>query len=306
MKILLTGDWHITAKRPENRIDDYYQAIKRKITFIFETAKENDIITILQAGDMTDSPIMSWATFIDLYELFGQYPEIDIYTIFGQHDLKFRNTGSTALNSLATVCKNIHLLSNGILPLNLVGKDTFAYGSSYGENVPEITTDGFFNILITHRMMIQDKLWEGQEEYTQAGSFLRANAFNVILSGDNHQGFIVDSKLQKKHLFNPGSLMRSKVDQLEHEPFIIIFDTDTSTYEKIMVPIEPADKVFNIEKVVKEKAKDQNLEAYVSGMLESKEIGLKLEDNLNTFMDKNQTEQSVREILEWSKTGEVR
>ena len=40
MKFLITGDWHITNKTPENRIDNYWETMKRKVTFILETARD--------------------------------------------------------------------------------------------------------------------------------------------------------------------------------------------------------------------------------------------------------------------------
>ncbi len=43
MKLLFTGDWHLTSKRPENRIDDYWETCKRKIIFILQYAKDNNI-----------------------------------------------------------------------------------------------------------------------------------------------------------------------------------------------------------------------------------------------------------------------
>lgn len=299
--MIISGDWHIAEKRPENRVDDYLETCFRKLTFIFETARQNNIYTILQPGDFTDSPFMSWALFVRLINFLEQYSEINVISCFGQHDLRFRSKTNCALVALSAACKNINVLDinnpvDKFIPVSV-------YGSSYNEQIPEITTQGF-NILITHRMMIQDKLWEGQAEYTQAGSFLRSNKFQLIVSGDNHQSFVVDTKLLKKQLFNCGSLLRSKTDQLEHRPFIVIYDTDSQEYEQVFIPIEPAEKIFNLEKVVKEKEKNENLASFVTGLSESKEIGLKFEDNLNGYLNENNVGTEVREIIEWAKTGE--
>jgi hypothetical protein len=56
-------------------------------------------------------------------------------------------------------------------------------------------------------MILKEKIWAGQTEYTDAANFLRANPFQLVVSGDNHQSFIVDSKVMKKWLFNNGALM---------------------------------------------------------------------------------------------------
>lgn len=288
MKLLISGDWHLTDKTPINRIDNYWGTCKRKITFILETAKREKVDYILQPGDFTDSPSMSWSSFIELIDLFNKYRDIKILTVYGQHDLRYRIKGNTALDAIATSCKNIEIESVTVCSV------------SYNNAIPDKAKESS-DILLIHGMILQEKIWSGQEEYSDAVSFLRSNKFHLVVSGDNHQPFIVDSKVMKKHLFNCGALMRNKIDQIDHKPFIILFNTDTKEYEKIMIPIEPAEKVFNIEKAVREKEKNENLDAFISGLSEHKEVGLKFEDNLNSYLDENNIEQPIRNIIEEAK-----
>jgi hypothetical protein len=91
------------------------------------------------------------------------------------------------------------------------------------------------------------------------------------------------------------------VDQIDHKPYIIIFDTETKEYKQIFIPIEPPEKVFNLEKVTKEKEKNEHLESFVVGLSEYKEVGLKFEDNLNHYMDEINVEQGIRNIIEEAK-----
>ncbi len=297
MKLLLTGDWHLTSKRPENRIDDYWNNCKSKIMFILQYAKENNIEFILQPGDFTDSPFMSWFDFSEIVNIIN-YNNINIFTCYGQHDLRYRTKGNTALDALFTSCNSIMLLDDRN---QLIEEGIHIYSASYGMDIPEIKNKDKFNILIIHKMILQDKLWEGQTEYSDASNFLRTNNFDVVVSGDNHQGFIHHSKTLDRTLFNCGALMRNSVALVDHQPFIVIYDTDTRKYEKIMIPIEPPEKVFNLEKVTKEKEKNENLEAFVSGLSEHKEVGLKFEDNLNFYLNEIKAEQKIRDIIEEAK-----
>mgnify|MGYP003394041197 CR=1 FL=1 len=291
MKLLLTGDWHITDKKPENRVDNYWEIAKRKIIFILQTAREEKINVILQPGDFTDSPSMQWNVFIELKQLFYEFEEIKIFSIYGQHDLRYRNKGNTVLDALEASCSNIRL-SWG---------EPFIYSSSYNEEIPKIRDSKEFNILLIHRMILQEKIWSGQTEYSDAANFLRTNPFQLVVSGDNHQGFICDQKITGKQLFNCGALLRSKIDQVDHKPFIVIYDTETREYKQIFVPIEPPEKVFNLEKVMKEKEKNENLEAFVVGLSGHKEIGMKFEDNLNVYMNEIGVEPDIRQIIEEAK-----
>ena len=55
MKLLITGDWHLTDKTPRNRIDDYPKTQHRKISWMIGEAIRHRCEYILQPGDMFDS-----------------------------------------------------------------------------------------------------------------------------------------------------------------------------------------------------------------------------------------------------------
>ena len=55
MKLLLTGDWHITNTPPEKRIDNYTQAQSWKFLHILGLAEEKNCTFIIQPGDFFDS-----------------------------------------------------------------------------------------------------------------------------------------------------------------------------------------------------------------------------------------------------------
>jgi hypothetical protein len=126
---------------------------------------------------------------------------------------------------------------------------------------------------------------------------LRRNKYDLIVSGDNHQFFISESGAGKRYLFNAGSLMHSSIAQIEHQPKIIIFDTDTREYEMINVPIQPAEKVFRLDDVIKEKEKDEKLQAFVAGLSEQKEMSLSFEDNLNIYAKENKIDSDIMSII---------
>lgn len=288
-KLLLCGDWHISDKRPESRIDNYWETVKRKIDFILATAQIWKVDALLQPGDFTDSPAMQWSSFIEITDLFNKYKSIPIFTIWGQHDLRYRTRGNTALDGIISKCPHIKLVSQHYGEI---------YGSSYNEEIPKTLDSNAFNILLTHRMILKEKIWERQEDYTDAANFLRSNLFQLIVSGDNHQSFWVSSNVMKKSLFNNGALLRNKTDMIDHKPYVILFDTETKNWKQIFVPIEPAEKVFNLVKIEKEKEKDKNLEAFVLGLSVNKETGLTFEDNLNVYMNELNIERNIRSIIE--------
>jgi len=297
MKLIATADWHYTGERPSSRIDDYVSALRRKITVITHTAMMEDCV-ILQSGDLTDTPFLSYLHFRILS---GLLHESEIYTIYGQHDLRYRTRGNTPLDALNTVIPSLHLLENPE-PVSLQ-EGVWLYGCSYGEKVPEITTKGF-NILLIHRMILgkEKEFWEVEKGYDDGEDFLRKYKFDLIVSGDNHKAhnFSVKSIKSSRHLFNCGSLMRSRTSQLDHEPRFYLIDTDTREYEVIKIPIEPSENVFDLETKVKFNVKNEHLETFISKLSEGKNFGFKVEDDLNQYELDNEISSDLIKIRkEW-------
>ena len=287
MKFLNTGDWHITDKRPENRIDNYWKTILRKINFIMTTAKNRKVDYILQPGDLTDTPALSYEAFSEIIDLITT----TTITTWGQHDLRFRHQRNTALRALSK-STNIEILSNGC---GIYNAGVNIIGCAYNEEIPNLKEGDDFNILLIHKMIVEEKIWNAQQEFEWANSFLRRNKFDLIVSGDNHQYFTATTG--KRFLFNCGSLLRSSIAQIDHQPKIIIFDTDTRKYEIIDVPIEPAEKVFKLSNVIKEKERDEKIEAFVNGLSEQKEMSLSFEDNLNIYVKENKIDSKIVDII---------
>ena len=301
MKIVCCGDAHVTKDRPVNRTDNYWETVKRKLIFIAETAKEAGAHVVVLPGDLTDTPALSYEEFAELWLLFKTYyKDLKIVTVRGQHDLRYRRPINTALEALSTTMASATddfiLLEQETAWTPYGYKDIVFQGSNYGQSIPA-PVKGKFNILVIHRMIIEEKLWSAQEEYEASNIFLRQNNFDLIISGDNHQGFIAVAGGTHNVLVNCGAMMRSKIDQVNHKPFIVLFDTDTKLYEQIFIPIEPPETVFKMKKVSEQKERDENLEAFVTGLSQQKDMGLLFEDNLQTYAEENAIDQDIMEEI---------
>lgn len=290
MKIIGCPDLHIREKRPENRTDkDYFQAQFEKIEWILKFAASNDAV-IFFPGDVFDSPTQSNFVLQKYINLFYAYSQISIGAVAGQHDMRYHSTdpGNTAL----AVLDAAHVLYSFKGPQCF--EDVTVYGCNFGEAIPEITSGGF-NILVIHKMIVDDKLWEGQEEFEYAPNILRKNNFDLIISGDNHKAFHVQAG--KKFLFNCGSLMRSTTAQLEHIPQIVLFDTDTKGYEIVPIPVKPISEVFDLSKIEEKKEKEAKFEAFVKGLSESKDISLNFQDRLISYVKENEISNDIYNLI---------
>jgi DNA repair exonuclease SbcCD nuclease subunit len=285
MKFLITGDWHYTDKTPSCRIDDYPEVLKNKIQSIINIAKKEKVAAILQPGDLTDTPFLSYSAYRELYNLLFDIP---IFTVYGQHDLRYRNKGNTPLDALQdslewfNVSKKIDIGA------------TTVQGVSYGETIPEPTPD-VFNILLIHKMIVAVQEAEWQEDYDLGIDFLTNSKYDLIISGDNHKSFMVGTK--KRFLFNCGSLMRSTIDQIDHKPCFYIFETNDRTYKQYFIPVTTWQKTFDLKKKVKEEERNEHMESFVSGLSEHKDMGLNFTDNLFMYLKKNKIEPIIKDII---------
>ncbi len=287
MKLLITGDWHLTEKRPENRIDDYQAAMFNKLEFITRTAILHRCDYILQPGDLFDGPSPSYQFFGRVLNFLEHNNETPILTVYGQHDLEYRNLNNTAFKALTMSRPVIHTSK-------INTKGIVFHGAPFDGEIPT-PEPGYFNVLIIHKMIVDDKLWAQQEQFEHSSHFIRQHKFDLIVSGDNHRSFI--NEVGNRRLFNCGSLMRSGIDQVDHKPFLVVFDTESRLWEKLEIPIESPSSVFKIEEVLEKKELDEKLKSFVDGLSEQNEVFLDFGRNLFSYCSENSVDEEVSNFI---------
>ena len=304
MRILLTSDWHIRLKNPRYRIDDFYQTLMGKLTWLFELAKKENCKAILQGGDFFDSPDQTNYVIIDLINLFDSY-EIPIHTVAGQHDLKHRQFSNTTLAIFKTFgCVNIldgELKTNTCIPcIDSSGSyNVNIYGSSWEEEVPIPEDKDALNILVIHKMIVKDSpLWAEQSGYTEADTFLNKHKhFSLVVSGDNHQSFICTNN-RGQILINSGSLMRTTIAQREHSPCVYIYDSESRKVKRFQIPIKPIEEVMDLETADEQKERNAALEEFMSGLSIEYRSDLSFEENLQNVIVVNKTDDVISNIIQ--------
>ena len=304
MKLLCTGDWHLRIKPPENRLGDFFGDEVRKVEWIEETALKHGCEVILQPGDLGDNS--TWADYLKSYviDLLKHYG-IPILCVAGQHDQRYHSIGSLDRTSLGVLeaAGVVDVLSDKPCSHLFDGKVSVAfYGASFGEEIPAIAQGYVVNILVIHKMILKsgaDRLWSSQHDYADAKVFMRNHPeFDLIVSGDNHQGFIVEH--EGRVLVNCGALMRTVAskEMFEHKPFVVVYDTVTGDFERIDIPVKPAEEVLDRGKVEERHDRDERLEAFVQGLSEEYSVDLDFRKNLDEFLLANKVESGVRQIVE--------
>jgi DNA repair exonuclease SbcCD nuclease subunit len=298
LNILIGGDQHLTNHKPKNRIDDFAFAVMCKFRAELEIAKENHCGYVIFPGDLTESHKENHGLVQKVMDVLNEYPKITVLVVAGQHDQKYHNDdlSGTAFQTLIT-SGYFHLL--GPEPYRTEWNKCDIYGASWKQDIPEIVNPEATNILVTHRMIIDEKLWEAQEDFTRANHLLLKTKFDLIASGDNHQRFTASSG--KRHLVNMGSMMRSTIAQINHEPAVTVYDCKEKTITVIPLEIDPIDKVMSLDKAEREKDQKNQTSAFVEsvkGEVGSAKIVLSYAEAVEKELEKLDEDDEVADIIE--------
>jgi predicted phosphodiesterase len=299
MKILCGPDLHIRVTAPEHRIDNFVETQKHKIKWMLRLIDKHKCQLALFPGDITDHSRLPYYI-VDYYiRLFKLQFECAKLAVLGQHDMLYHVESKNTPISVMDASEAIELIGSTYHASPEISKMGYAvvYGVDFDEEIPKIKTysDPVTNILLIHKMFVDDKLWEGQEEYKRANIFLRENKWDLIVSGDNHQHFMLQSG-GRFHV-NCGTLMRQKIDEIHHKPVVYIYDTEAKTLSPHYIPIDPPEQVFNIEAAEAKKEKDKDMEAFVEMVRDTTEIeGLDFAKNLDERLVKEDISDELRDL----------
>lgn len=297
---ILTSDLHVRDTVPVARIDDYFTAQERKLSFLRQLSDENRLCPILCAGDIfhkwRSSP---WLMYL-AYRLLP-YP---MYTIPGNHELpmhSMENYEKSALHLLEAVCKKEGLLTVLKCDEPALTDKLLIYGIPFGQ----MENAGKFDVSTRPRtsrrtvLLLHELTWErkpawAHDDYSADELIDKfGEYFDLIVTGDNHQSFVT-----KKHntlLVNPGSMMRMTADQMDHEPCCYLYYADENEVRRVPFPIE--DAVLDRDHIDRKEEHDKRIAAYIERINTQWKRGLSFRDNLAAFFKANRTPKKVRDLI---------
>jgi len=279
---ILTSDWHIRADTPQCRTDDFTEAMWKKVQFINDLATEHEI-PILLAGDLSHRP--QWPNWL-IEKFMSIISDIEIIAIAGQHDLPGHNLEAIPQSGFGVLSRAGYLNST----LHLFATVTTIAFFSYGKKIKKTEAD----IAMTHQMVTKGKSeWPGQVSSSAKSLLKKFPDYKLILSGDNHQSFVVE--YEGRLLVNPGSMMRSTADQIDHRPRVYLWESKTNSVEAVYLPIEQG--VIDRSHIDTKKEKDARIEAYTTRLSERYEVGLSYEENLKAYFEENRTRQPIQDRI---------
>jgi len=295
--MILTADLHLRRTTPRARTDDFGDAQERKFRFILKQAQASP--PLLVAGDFfhVSKPgegLLRW-----VIDLLREYKIVPI-CVPGQHDLpnhSIEQIGESGLGVLKSAGV-IHILEEFVQPVILATGSEIIWGCAYGQEPhPSMNDNQRFNIFLWHHMIINSELWPGQEADKATAILRKYISFDLIVTGDNHQSFVVspssDLDGRNRLLINPGSMMRQTAAQINHKP--CVFKWEKGKLEQIFLPIE--DDVLDLTELEQTKERDSRISAFVERLNTQHEIGLDFQKNLEGHLQTNVVKPEVKKII---------
>lgn len=287
MKFIFITDTHAMGSNPGSRLDNFPEALLKKMQYIGEYAEEIGATGILHGGDWLHSPDISENYIREFSKIIKNYP-CPVYGILGNHDI-FGQNPTTFNRTSFGVAEGLDLftrlyidkpviLSDNKTKVVITGQDSH-YNLDKDGVISDYTDstiiDGAVSIHIVHGMLVE-KDWPQVKHYTTINSIKNCNA-DIILTGHEHTGFgvktIFNDNNEKKIFCNPGSLSRitSSVGDLRKDVRMAVIDIEGNDFnvELVNLPnsvVESSNKVLDSQRLAEEKANKENLDKFLIKM----------------------------------------
>lgn len=270
---VFVSDIHLTDTTPVSRTDDYIQAQEKKLAYIQELADKHQC-PIICAGDVfhhwKSSPwLLAWAC---------KHLPLPMVTIPGNHDLPMHSLDQyerSSLHVLDTALDQLHVLLSNPATYDICGR----------------------KIVILHELIwpTSHASMASMVGGRTAAEVLReyAGEFDVVITGDNHMPFVEEFK--GTILVNPGSMMRSTADQIDHRPRCYVYYAEDNTVEPVYLPIQHG--VISRQHIDKVKERDARIAAYIERMQSNSKVTLSFRQNLEAFLKKNNISEEVEQEI---------
>jgi len=270
--LIITSDWHLREDKPVGRTDDYWSEMWAKVDFISDLQRKYEC-PVVHGGDLfhhwKPSPML-------LSETIEHIP-CNFYTIYGQHDLPQHNLDLAYKSGIQTLVK--------------AEKLTIFDGCHFGQLPNEasilihISKTETKKVLVWHTFNYQGKLpWPGGTSPTGRKLLKQYPEYDLIITGDNHKTFV--EEYQGRVLVNPGSLMRSNADQIDHKPCVFLYYSETNSVKRVFLPINEG--VISREHIEKTEERELRIDAFINKLKDETQSFFSFEDNVEALINSNE------------------
>ncbi len=299
------ADIHLSSKRPACRASDeewfgvmegYFgqvMNIAHRRTDIGDGKILDQKVPIICAGDVFDK----WNSSPELINFALQYMP-KMWSIPGQHDLPYHRYEDRKKSAYWTLVE-----AGRIVDLNAVhtiSPDVRIHAFPYGFEITPLETphDLVIDVALVHKY-----IWRKGACYPDAPPELRLasqykilKGYDVAFYGDNHIPFDHEPEEGCK-VYNIGSLMRRKIDQLNHRPSVCLLYSDKSVKRHYLDVSK--DKFIDVKDLIGEdpESDDGKMSAFVDDLLTLVDTAVNFSEALSKVVDKKDISPEVARVI---------
>lgn len=284
------SDLHLSLQKPACRADKDWMAVQAGyLKQVRDLSYRLNQVPVLCAGDIFDR----WNAPAELINFaLAELPE-KMLCIPGQHDLPEHRMDAIDRSAYATL-----VLARKVIDTsgdqNLFDYKFIIDGFGWGQHIHAARKKSKLRIALVHKYLwAYDKCYPGAPESSNIASFKKEfEGWNVIISGDNHQHFKSPTTVGGV-IFNPGTFIRRKSDEISHIPCAAIIHDD-GTVKPFYFNTEGDKFHFGV--------KDQtpapiNMRDFINQLESLGEHGLNFREEVERYLENNEVEEETRQII---------
>jgi len=286
------SDVHLSLKPPIARAqeDDWMEAQARPWREINKLRMEHANAPVLCAGDLFDR----WNSAPELINWAIQELPL-LHAIPGNHDLPSHRMESKHRSAYETLVRANKINEAGETCWSFLqaGKAIRVFGTVYGGCVPDAAPEGL-NILLTHEYCwIPGAEYHNAPEAAELGTSVPSwEDYDVVVVGDNHQGF--QRRLDNGPMvFNCGTLMRRKSNEADYKPHVGLIHASGK-----VVPhyLDTSQDVLSVLEPISQAEWDSDVLGFVKNLMDLTTVTLSFRDTLLQMMAQREVSDKVRDL----------
>ena len=272
MKFLYFTDLHIRGTAPENRIDNFIEALLLKCHDIVDITHRENVEAILMGGDFFDRALLSPAVVREFTLVFRE-AKVPIYVNQGNHDELGHSPESidrTMLGLVRTLAPEFRVLREPIVLGNVeIFATPYCHGldSNLSAHIIKKSSKAFFTFHLIHSMLVEKPfiashvLWEAVARVTEA---------DVVFCSHYHPTQDL-KKINNTWFVAPGGITRLSAisENFTRVPQVAIIDTneDRLKIEYRKLPnARTSEEIFDKLSIQEGKDYQMSLESFVESI----------------------------------------
>lgn len=288
MRMIITADWHLRANLPRCRKDEDWNATQEKALEQIRVFANEKRCPVFVVGDIFHSLAETNFYCIQMVQKMARRTREGLYILAGNHDLPYHSTENIDKSAVGILMR-----SNKIKKI----KDYFIENEiedfSAG-NFDEETEDA--EIIFKHVLCFPDlkSLPPNVDAMTAKDLLEEYPKAKWIFTGDYHQNFHYEKN--GRHVINSGCLLRQAVDLKDYQTGFYFVDTDENIVE--FNPIIDEEEFIDDTYILREKEKEQRIEALANKIGEVETVSLDYSENVKSAILTSGLSEELIETIE--------